>query len=69
MKILHFKFVVFFLAFQFTGLNAQDYPLNEEVKIYFIQIENDSINDWFYANDIKSATHYRLVTYKEKNIP
>jgi len=33
MKILHFKFVVFFLVFHFVGVNAQEYPLNEESKL------------------------------------
>ena len=62
MKILHFKFVVFFLVFQFTGLMAQDYPLNEEVKIYFDK-------DWRPTTIKDSASYYRLITFKEKNIP
>ena len=62
MKILHFKFVVFFLVFHFTGLKAQDYPLNEEVKIYFDK-------DWRPTTIKDSASYYRLITFKEKNIP
>ena len=62
MKFLHFKFVVFFLAFQITGLNAQEYPLNEEVKIYFDE-------DWRPTKIKDFASYYRLITFKEKNIP
>ena len=62
MKFLHFKFVVFFLVFHFTGLKAQDYPLNKEVKIYFD-------NDWRPTTIKDSASYYRLITFKEKNIP
>ena len=62
MKILHFKFVVFFFAFQFTVLEAQEYPLNEEVKIYFDK-------DWRPVEIKDSASYYRLITFKDKNIP
>ena len=62
MNILHFKFVIFFLTFQITGLNAQDYPLNEEVKIYFD-------DDWRPTTIKDSASYYRLITFKDKNIP
>ena len=62
MKFLHFNFVVFFLAFQITGLMAQDYPLNEEVKIYYDK-------SWKPVKIKDSASYYRLITFKEKNIP
>ena len=62
MKILHFKLLLFFLVFHFTGLNAQDYPLNEEVKIYYDK-------SWKPVKIKDSASYYRLITFKEKNIP
>jgi len=62
MKILHFKFVILFIVFHFIELNAQDYPLNEEVKIYFDE-------DWRPVEIKDSASYYRLITFKDKNIP
>ncbi len=50
------------MVFHFTGLNAQEYPLNEQVKIYFDK-------DWRPTTIKDSASYYRLITFKEKNIP
>ena len=62
MKSLHIKLFFILIAFQITGLKAQDYPLNEEVKIYYD-------NDWRPTTIKDSASYYRLITFKEKNIP
>ena len=41
---------------------AQEYPLNEEVKIYYEK-------DWRPTSNKDSASYYRLITFKDKNIP
>ena len=58
MKFLYLKLITFFLVFHFTGLNAQDYPLNKEVKIYFDKSqspveESKLTGDVFYFNKKK----------------
>tara|TARA_B100001059_G_scaffold110908_1_gene111071 strand:- start:250 stop:2031 length:1782 start_codon:yes stop_codon:yes gene_type:complete len=55
-------FLIFFLAFHFSELIAQEYTLNEEVKIYYDK-------DWRPVEIKDSASYYRLITFKHKNIP
>ena len=40
----------------------ENYPLNKEVKIFFNE-------EWRPVSEIDSASYYRLVTFKEPNIP